>query len=177
MRIQITTDEKIFFYLIDKETLLPKLENVMFNFMNCSQMMFGSKVRFSVTFKQNEPTFNVWTRKYYHNFKVNKSKDNLEGAIGLNLDKEHYVIGHGGQLRILRSKDHEESSRVDLPVADDAHEILYMTKTRDDLRIGICMGYHYKKQQIRITNILVYSRSSIHEEFSLEKDREFSNEK
>ena len=96
MRIQITTDEKIYFYLIDKETLLPKLENVMFNFMNCSQMMFGSKVRFSVTFKQNEPTFNVWTRKYYHNFKVNKSKDNLEGAIGLNLDKEHYVIGHGG---------------------------------------------------------------------------------
>jgi len=33
IRIQVTTDEKIFFYLIDKVTLEPKLENVMYNFM------------------------------------------------------------------------------------------------------------------------------------------------
>lgn len=51
IRIQVTTDEKIYFYLINKETFLPKLENVMFNFMNCSQLMFGSKVRFGVSFK------------------------------------------------------------------------------------------------------------------------------
>jgi hypothetical protein len=53
VRIQVTTDEHIFFYIIDQETLLPRLENVMNNFMGCSQMMFGSKVRFCVTFKQN----------------------------------------------------------------------------------------------------------------------------
>ena len=29
IRIQITTDEFIYFYLIDKETLMPTLENVM----------------------------------------------------------------------------------------------------------------------------------------------------
>ena len=34
VRIQITTDEKIYFYLIDKDTLMPTLENVMFNYMN-----------------------------------------------------------------------------------------------------------------------------------------------
>ena len=62
-RIQITTDEKIYFILIDKETFMPKLENVMGNFMECSQMMFGSKVRFAVSFKQNERDFNVWCRK------------------------------------------------------------------------------------------------------------------
>lgn len=36
VRIQITTDELIYFYLIDPETLEPQLENVMYNYMNCT---------------------------------------------------------------------------------------------------------------------------------------------
>lgn len=47
----MTTDEKIYFFLIDPETFMPQLENAMFNFLDCSQMMFGSRVRFSITFK------------------------------------------------------------------------------------------------------------------------------
>ena len=35
IRIQICTDEKIYFYLIDSETLKPTLDNVMYNFMDC----------------------------------------------------------------------------------------------------------------------------------------------
>jgi hypothetical protein len=35
-RIQVTTDEKVYFYLIDPVTFEPTLENVMFNYMNCS---------------------------------------------------------------------------------------------------------------------------------------------
>lgn len=35
-RIQITTDDLIYFYLIDPETFEPELENVMFNFMGCN---------------------------------------------------------------------------------------------------------------------------------------------
>jgi len=53
VRIQITTDEKIYFYLIDKETFEPNLENVMYNFMSCSQMMFGTRVRYGITYKAN----------------------------------------------------------------------------------------------------------------------------
>ena len=52
-RIQITNDKKIYFYLIDPKTCMPKLENIMNNFMNCSQMMFGSKVRYCITYKTN----------------------------------------------------------------------------------------------------------------------------
>ena len=35
-RIQITTDDKIYFYLIDPITFEPELENVMYNFMDCN---------------------------------------------------------------------------------------------------------------------------------------------
>lgn len=51
VRIQITTDELIYFYLIDKETYMPILENVMYNFTSCNQMMFGSKVRYGISYK------------------------------------------------------------------------------------------------------------------------------
>ena len=70
IRIQVTTSEKIYFYIIDKETFLPKLENVMYNFMQCSQMMFGARVRYGITYKHDQPGFQIFTRKYFHNFKV-----------------------------------------------------------------------------------------------------------
>ena len=53
VRIQLTTDDKIYFYKIDKKTLMPELENVMFNYMGCNQCMFGSLVRYAVTYKTN----------------------------------------------------------------------------------------------------------------------------
>lgn len=70
VRIQITTQEKVFFYIIDADTLMPKLENVMYNFMQCQQLLFGSRVRFGISYKTNQSGFIIYTRKYFHNFKV-----------------------------------------------------------------------------------------------------------
>jgi len=85
IRIQVVTDERIYFYMIDKDTFMPKLENCMNNFMQCSQMMFGSRVRYGITYKANQPGIQVYTRKYYHNFKVSITNKNFEGAVGSNL--------------------------------------------------------------------------------------------
>ena len=52
-RIQITCDDRIYFYLIDPKTFEPTLENVMANYMGCTQMMFGSRVRYGITYKTN----------------------------------------------------------------------------------------------------------------------------
>ena len=62
IRIQITTERKIYFYLINKRTLMPELENVMFNFMKCSSLMFGARVRHGIAFKVNQPDFEIFTR-------------------------------------------------------------------------------------------------------------------
>ena len=87
IRIQVTTDEVVYFYLIDKETFMPTLENVLYNYMGCNQMMFGSKVRYGITYKTNERSFDIYRRKYMHNLKVNVDSGNLEGAFGLSLPK------------------------------------------------------------------------------------------
>jgi hypothetical protein len=70
-RIQIVTDEKIYFYCINQETFMPEIENVMNNFMNCSIMMFGALGKYGITYKTNEGNFDVYRRKYIHDYKVN----------------------------------------------------------------------------------------------------------
>ena len=50
----IIEDQYIKFYAIDdEETWEPKLQNVMFNFMQCSMMVLGEHQRFCITYKQN----------------------------------------------------------------------------------------------------------------------------
>jgi hypothetical protein len=92
IRIQIVTDDLIYFYLIDKKTFMPRLENVMYNSMQCSQMMFGARVRFGITYKANQPGFQIYTRKYYHNFKVTTDTKNFEGALGQNLASDDAYV-------------------------------------------------------------------------------------
>ena len=70
-RIQVTADDSIYFYIINPDTLMPELENVMHNYMNCNQMMFGSRVRYGITYKTNERSFHVYKRKFTHDFIVN----------------------------------------------------------------------------------------------------------
>jgi hypothetical protein len=82
-RIQIVTDEKIYFYIMDLETFEVKLENVMNNFMNCSVMMFGKMVKYCITFKSNESGIDIYRKKYEHDFKVCTVEMDLDGSRGL----------------------------------------------------------------------------------------------
>ena len=86
IRINITTDEKIFFYLVNNKEFTPVLENVMYNHMQCSSLIFGSKVRYGITYKTNTRGFDIYTRKYEHDFKVNVKEENLERCHGISVD-------------------------------------------------------------------------------------------
>ena len=59
-RFQIVTDDKIYFYLVDPDTFEPVLENTIYNFMECTQMMFGTQVRFCITFKQEQKSLDIY---------------------------------------------------------------------------------------------------------------------
>ena len=60
--------DKIFFYLIDKETLLPTLENVMYNYIKCSNLMFGKHVQYGIAYSHLQPDFVIFNREYTHDF-------------------------------------------------------------------------------------------------------------
>lgn len=59
-RFQLTDEHLIKFYLMDQETLMPKLENVMTNYARCSQMMFASDVRLCITYQQGQSGFGLY---------------------------------------------------------------------------------------------------------------------
>ena len=88
----MTTDDKIFFYLIDKKTYKPTLENVMFNYMGCSHLMFGSKVRYGISYKTNMRSIQIYRRAFWHNFKVPILVENLERSKALELPSLNMFI-------------------------------------------------------------------------------------
>ena len=99
--------------MIDKETFMPILENVMFNFMTCNQMMFGSKVRYSVTYKTNQKSFDIYRRKYWHDFKVPISAENLEGSIGVELRSMNcYLVSKIDKVIIYSSINFQELGQI-----------------------------------------------------------------
>lgn len=98
-RFSLTTDERIFFYTLEKDSLEVKLNNVMNNFMQCSIMMFESKDRFGISFKLNAPDFVIYARRFFHNFTIHISRADNEGAVGANLSKRgEYVMADKTQV-------------------------------------------------------------------------------
>lgn len=67
-QIQITTENQIQFFRIDEESLLPKLDHVLYNFMGCTALMFGSQNSHCITYKAGQIGFNIYRRKYAHTF-------------------------------------------------------------------------------------------------------------
>jgi hypothetical protein len=73
--------------MISKETLVPSLDGVMNNFMKCSSLMIGSRVKYAIAFTISDPNITIYTRKCYHNFKVVLTNEPQEGAVGVELSK------------------------------------------------------------------------------------------
>ena len=92
---------------------MPILENVMFNFMTCNQMMFGSKVRYSVTYKTNQKSVDIYRRKYWHDFKVPINAENLEGSIGIELRSMNcYLVSKIDKVIIYSSTNFQELGQI-----------------------------------------------------------------
>jgi len=45
--------------------------------------MFGSKVKYGITYKANQKAFSIYRRKFQHDFMVTVNNKNLEGSVGL----------------------------------------------------------------------------------------------
>jgi len=48
----VIEDDFIYFYELDKGTFMPKLNNVMINFLKCSMVIWGEKETYGLAYKQ-----------------------------------------------------------------------------------------------------------------------------
>jgi hypothetical protein len=71
--------------------------------------MFGTRVRYGISYKANQPGFQIFTRKYYHNFKVAITSDNFEGAKGANLGGMNaYIMAEKTKIGVYDDRDFKE---------------------------------------------------------------------
>lgn len=159
VRIQVTCEDRVYFFLIDKETFEPTLENVMHNFMKCSQLMFGSRVRYGISYRVNQPGLIIYTRKYYHNFKVCISNQNYEGAVGDNLKYSYaYILALKKKIIISDQTTYQVKQEWEVPTDDDKIEILYLTVSEDEKKVGVTLGKRLIKDGKEIDKLLIYKK-------------------
>jgi hypothetical protein len=118
-------------------------------------MMFGSKVRFGVTFKANQPNFTIYSRKFGHNFKVPVDTTDHEGAVGVSLKSlKRYVVARGITLTVYDQHTFKNADRhtgrklQNFKVPGDHSDkvtILHMIVSADDRRIALGIGEHHIK--------------------------------
>ena len=163
VRIQITTDDKIYFYLIDKETYEPKLENVMFNYMQCNQMMFGSKVRYGVTYKTNQRSFDIYRRRYWHDFKVPISNENLEGSLGVEINSMNsFLVSKIDKVTIHDSDTFEpvDTLPIQLLKADtrEPNQVIAIQKSKDEQYLAIISGKILIMNEQKTNQLFIFKR-------------------
>ena len=121
------------------------MENVMFNYMNCNQMMFGSKVKYSVTYKTNQRSFDIYRRKYWHDFKVPVSDENLEQSIGLELKTMGaYLVSKIDKVIIYDSQTFHPIDQIPITLlkADtrEPNQVIAIQKSVDEQYVAIISG-------------------------------------
>lgn len=137
-------------------------------------MMYGARVRFGITYKANQPGFQIYTRKYYHNFKVTTDTKNFEGALGKNLASDNaYVMTDKTNIIINDNQDFSVIlQQWQIPNRDKGVEILYQTVSKDEKKIGVAIGKKLIKDEVSITEIAIYKKNAAGK-FEIEKLRDW----
>ena len=141
-------------------------------------MMFGTKVRYGITYKTNQPGFQVYTRKFYHNFKVAVTQENFEGARGSNLGSmDAYVMCERTRIGIYDQVTFKPKQQWNVPTKSqkDDIQILFLAVSDDQTKIGVALGKVLIKDQQVITEIAIYKKSNSGK-FQLEKLRDFESQ-
>lgn len=159
VRFQITTEERVYFYLISRETLEPQLENVMGNYLGCSNLLFGARVRYGVAFKASEPGIQVHRRRLFHNFKVCLHQEPSGEAVCDELRSlKQFIVGRQRRVQINWSANFQMAVEWEIKTAPDL-EILYLKASSDERKIGVFVGRRQVKNQVEICELMVFKRN------------------
>jgi hypothetical protein len=163
VRIQVVQQEKIFFYLVDRDTLKADLENVMYNYMGCDYMMIGPKVRYCVTYKNDSKGYNIFRAKYIHNFKVTVQSMNCEGSKILELQSiGAFVVTNTSGVSIYDSQDFKLLGALDITLLEskerEPNEVLAIQKCQNEEYLAVLTGKNLIMQEQKLNQIYIFKR-------------------
>ena len=165
IRIQITTDKKIYIYLVDADTLEPTLENVINNFMSCNRMMFGSKVKYCITFKTNQKSFDIWSRVNQHSFNSNVLQENLDGSVGLPMESmDAFLVGRDNYVKFFNIDTYLELKHciITIPLIPsttrEPAEIISLQTNKDENVLAVISGKNLCMNEQFANQLFIYRR-------------------
>lgn len=151
-RIQITTDTHIYFYIMDRKTLMPSLENVMNNYMECNMMMFGTKVNYCITYKQNQKDFIIYRRKYFHSFKTQITTEDYTNAQVIEVKGMNcFFVSKLDEIHIYCSTNLRRVQTIKLELEDsdsrEPNQIISMHFCQNEEYLGVIAGKNLIKEE------------------------------
>ena len=117
----------------------------MYNYMNCTQMMFGSKVRYCITYKTNQRSFQIYRRKYIHNFKVTVNDENMEGSKGIEFARLGlFLISKVDKALLYDSSSFRHLAQIPIKLLKsetrEPNEIIAMQKCQNEEYLAVISG-------------------------------------
>ena len=135
----------------------------MYNFMGCNQMMFGSKVKYGITYKTNQRSFDVYRRKYIHNFKVPVVDTNLEGSFGIDLTSINaFCVTQIDKIFLYDSNTFQQVGQLPIELLKtttrEPNQIISIRKSHDDQFIACISGKNLIMKQQKANQLFIFQK-------------------
>lgn len=177
-KFEIVTNKLIYFYCFEEEDqcYIPKLESIMFNFFECSDIMVDANSTFCITYKSNEPNFRIIMRKYDHGFHEIIEPKNMEGCKGRRVDHmDIFLVSDGNKVLMYdeRSLERKDKNTTIVPAEEsqdeDPIEILNIKISQNSKFVGVLQGKNQAKGIEELHNITIYQFEDEEREYHLQE--------
>jgi hypothetical protein len=131
--------------------------------MGCSTMMFGAKVKYGITYKFNEKSFNLYRRKYEHEYMVNVMSDNLEGSKAMELKTMDVILcSKIDRVIIYDSVTFKNLGEIPITLLKtetrEPNQVIAMQTCQNEEYLAIISGKNLIMNEQKINQLFIYKR-------------------
>jgi hypothetical protein len=110
-------------------------------------MMFGSRVRYCITYKTNQKSFDIHRRKYEHDFRVNVVSQDLDGFRGLSVETMNaFLVSRIASIKFFDIDTFEERKEYEIIIPllqsceRERNEIISMQISKSEQMLAVISG-------------------------------------
>lgn len=135
--------------------------------MNCSQMMFGKMVKYCITYKTNQKSFDIHRRKFVHDFRVNVVPADLDGSRGLPIETMNaFLVSMVDVIKFYDIDTFEEikACEIKIPLLKkgederEPNEIISMQMSCNEQMLGVISGKNLIMKEQKPNQLFLFKR-------------------
>jgi hypothetical protein len=137
-------------------------------------LVLGDNASFALTFKQNQPDFQMYTRKMYQDFKSNVNHTNFENALGMTIEGVNcFFVADDEQIYMFDDYSYQQVDQIDLDLPEsntrEDIEIINMKASNDGQYVAVSVGKNMINGEEIITQVIIVKRNPQTDKFRVHK--------